>query len=384
MQTYRAEEQACRAGRVRISNAQVGATIGVEYSTMSPFSKDNKWLLLTHPSGFFGLYTGDGVFQRILPGEVSTSSRPRWSRTDPDQFTFLWGNELRWFRVDEDIQHSMHTFEEYSSIDDDGEAEISLDGDHRVLCGMLPNGQKEVFVFELSTATKGPVFPQAEPFDGLKISGANQAILSRDAGLFALGPQQRQLTTCDGHAAIGRDTNGDDILLWTNAALVPSDPSFPNGVMKIRIADGKQTGLFAFPWVDAVDITMPEAGDCCYVSTYGSAENSGSLYQIKLDGSSYVLLRSGINHDVKSYDGQPKAAVSRDGSRIVYAATEPDGVTVNAWMVRLDAAPIAVVLTDLPNSPFSGFQRVATSAFSGKHYLIDLAPDGTFTEYRQV
>jgi len=368
---------------VRISNALPGTTVGVEYSTISPFSFKNKWLLLTHPGGFFGLYTGDGVFIRELPSVIDTSSRPRWDRRNPDQLTYLNGKELCRYCLAEDRHESIYRFAEYASIDDEGEADISLDNNHRVLCGTLPNGQQEVFVFELSTHTKGPVFAQAQPFDGLKITGANEPILSKASGIFVLGPHQRQLTTTNGHACVGRDANGG-ILLWTNSNENPVTlPSFPNGVVKMRTADGHQTGLISVPWTDAVDITMPESGDACFVSTYGGTEHSGKLYRVKLDGSANTLLLDGINHDVKNYDGQPKAAVSRDGSRIVWSATEPDGVTVNTWMLQLESLPIPTVLPELKvtGSPFPGFSRVPASAFGGKDYIVVFHADQTFEEY---
>lgn len=379
---------------VKITAALPGTTIAPEYSTFSAFSFLNKYLLLTHPKGFMGLYSGDGLFLTLLPSEVNTNSSPRWSRTDSNRLTYTAGNVLKSLVMGvvgpTMVRYIEHAFPEYIEIDDRGEADVSLDRDHRVFAGTSRGSLlTDVFAYQLSTGLKGLIFPQTETFDGLKLTSSNDIIVSRATGIFVLspiGPHQRQLTTANGHACIGRDSNGDDILLWTNSNENPVTlPKFPNGVVKIRIADGKQTGLISFPWTDAVDIAMPEGGDACYVSTYGASEGSGRLYQVALDGTLDTLLLDGINHDVKSYDGQPKFSVSWDGSRGVYAATEPDGVTVNTWMVRLDGLPVKVpVIPPEPVSKYPGFQLVPPTALGGKHFLIDLAPDGTFTEYIEI
>jgi len=372
---------------VKVTNAAPGTAIAPEYSTMRCASKGSKWLLLMHPAGLFGLYTGAGAFVRLLPSEIYTSSRPRWSRTDPDKLTFLSANTLHAYNAAPDVSITQHIFQEYSSIDDDGEADLSLDGDHRVLRGNHLNGAPEVFVFELSTATKGPVFLQGEPFDGLKITSTNHIVLSKDSGIYlpdvAFGVQK--LTNADGHACLAVDLLGEPVLLWTNSNEKPITlPDFPNGVVKIRLSDGHQTGLISFPWSDAVDISMPEGGKVCYVATYGETENSGKIYEVALDGSGSRVLLDGINHAVHLYDGQPKFSVSAEGDRGWYAATDPDGVTVNTWMVKLSSPSPLVVIPPAHVSPFPGFTRVQPGDFHGSDYLLHMHADQTFEEYVQA
>ena len=312
----------------KITNALAGSKIIPEYSTVRCASKSSKWLLLQHPNGYFGLYTGDGVFIHLLPSAINTSSRPRWSRTDIDELTYLSGNTLFIYDAQLDSIKLLRQFTEYTSIDDMGEADLSIDGNHRVLCGGMA-----VFVYDLSADQKSIPWFQVQAFDGLKISKNNFPIVSRasDGEWIYDGVNVRQLTTADGHACVD---NVNDALLWTNSNENPVTlPDYPNGVVRVSIADGKQTGLMSFPWADAVDISMPESGPFCYVSTYGSTENSGKLYCV---GPSATLLLDGINHYVNSYEGQPKFCVSAEGDRGWYAATEPDGVTVNTWMVKLD------------------------------------------------
>src|SRR5262249_15800870 len=56
------------------------ATISPEYSTMTPFNKNNTYLILAHFS-YYGLYDGAGNYLKDLPFQVNSSSEPRWSRT---------------------------------------------------------------------------------------------------------------------------------------------------------------------------------------------------------------------------------------------------------------------------------------------------------------
>lgn len=328
---------------VQITHAPAGSAVTVEYSTMSPFSYQNKWLLLQQRDGFFQLYTGDGVFVRVLPATINTSSRPRWSRTLPDVLTFIAGHELSSYNVAAKVFLVLHVFTEYVSIQDGGEAEVSRDGNHRVLVGTQATGVEEVFVYDLAQQTKGKVYLADKPFDGLKLDSKNRVILSRSDGLFILeNGGLRQLTTADGHACMAVH-QGRDVVLWCNAAENPITlQAYPNGVISVDVETGEQKGLISFPWSDAIDISMPESGDYCYVSTYGGTEKSGRLYQAALDNSEDTMLLDGINHAVQSYEGQPRFSVSRDGSRGVYAAVDPDGITVNTWMVRLTDQPVVV------------------------------------------
>src|SRR5262249_4029676 len=78
----------------RADNGGTLATIAPEYSTMSPFNMDNSRLLLEHFS-YFGLYDGSGNFLKNVPLEVNSGTEPRWSRTDPNVFYYIRGNQLK-------------------------------------------------------------------------------------------------------------------------------------------------------------------------------------------------------------------------------------------------------------------------------------------------
>ena len=97
----------------RISDALgAGVTfITGEYSTMTPFNKDNSRILLVHFS-YFGLYDGSGNFLKNLSIEVNASSEPRWSRSDTNLFYYKYGNQLRQYNVATDAISLVHAFSE--------------------------------------------------------------------------------------------------------------------------------------------------------------------------------------------------------------------------------------------------------------------------------
>ncbi|PYV07810.1 MAG: hypothetical protein DMG07_27530 [Acidobacteria bacterium] len=291
----------------RITNARAaisadsGTTlpwIEQEYSTMSPFNPNNTLLLLIHVS-YFALYDGSGHFLRDLPREVNASSQPRWSRRVPYIFYYIRGNELRQYNVFTSAISVVHTFSEYSSIDGKGESDISFDGDHFVFAG----DNRYVFVYQISTDSKVSTFDTGgRGFDSLYITPNDNVTIT----WFQNGPNryngielfdrnmnfQRQLTQAGGHMDVTRDTNGDEVLIWPNAA----DPAYisENGIVKVRLSDGHQTTLVTFDWSLAVHVSAPDSSGWAFVETYAPGDpgpnSSGwkpytnELLQIKLDG----------------------------------------------------------------------------------------------------
>ena len=84
------------------SNADRGGNltwITDEYSTMSPFNSDNSRFLLVHQS-YFGLYDGNtGLYLSDLPLEISSSTEPRWSRTNNAVLYYHTGNQLKTYEM---------------------------------------------------------------------------------------------------------------------------------------------------------------------------------------------------------------------------------------------------------------------------------------------
>jgi len=328
----------------RISNAMGTANadgggyltwITDEYPTMTPFNSDNSKIILVHQS-YFGLYEGTGSYIRDLPLEITSSSEPRWSRANNHTIYYVHGNQFKTYDISSDATNIVHTFSEYSAISGMGESDISYDGDHFVFAG---NG-RYVFVYQISTDTKGPAFDTGGvAFDSVYITPKNNVIISwiqtgtiRSTGQELFDTNMnflRQVGRADGHKDVTLDTNGDEVLVWTNSN--DPQPICNNGIVKIKLANGLQTCLASFDWSLAVHISAPDNSGFVYVETYapsnpdppsGWMAYTNELLQIKLDGSQVLRLAHHRSRpfEANTYNWQPKMSTSRDGSRVVYGS----------------------------------------------------------------
>lgn len=314
-----------------------------EYSTVSAFNQDRSLFLLQHDS-YFALYDGQGAYVADLPFAVHAGSQPRWSRTDPHVLYFLNDNRVRQVDVLAGTIITLHTFSEYGSISGHGESDICFDGDHLVLAG----DGRYVFVYEIGSDTKGPVFDTGgRGFDSLYISADDQVTItwyesgtSRYQGIELFSRDmvfQRQVAPAGGHMDMARDSNGAAVLVWANAA--DPNPVCDNGVVEVRLSDGRQTCLQSLDWSLAVHISCADRGSCI-VGTYAPGDPSPSeswpaytneIYQVLLDGSEIRRLAHHRSRPHNGYNYTPRATVSRDGARLVYSS--------NYSLQAIDGAP---------------------------------------------
>ena len=307
-----------------------------EYSTASPFNNDNSKFILVHQS-YFALYHGSGFYIHDLPLEVNASSEPRWSRKDNVTLYYHSGNMLKSYNISTGGIAVVHTFSEYSSISGSGEMDISLDGDHFVYCG----DSRYIFVYQISTDKKFTVFDTAgRSFDSEYITPNNNVIVSwTQSGTVRYTGQElfdsnmnflRQVGHADGHKDVTRDTNGSEVLVWTNSNDPQPIPNCNNGIVKILLASGTQTCLAQLDWSLAVHISAPDGNGSVFVDTEApSNPSSGSaawvpytneILQVKLDGSGVIRWAHHRSRPLNSYNWQPKLSVSRDGTRLLYAS----------------------------------------------------------------
>ena len=304
--------------------------ISDEYSSMSPFNSDNSRILGLHFS-YFGLYDGSGSFTKNL--NVCASCEPRWSRTNPNLLYFVSGNQLKRLDVSTDAVSVVHSFNEYASISGKGESDISLDGNHFVFAG----DDRSVFVYEISSDTKGPVFDTGgHGFDSLYITPNNNVTITwfqpgtaRYNGIEFFDRNmnfQRQAARAGGHMDVTSDTNGDEILLWTNSG--DPTPICSNAIVKIRLSDAHQTCLISVDWSLAVHVSAPDTGGWFFMETYAPGDPApdsaawkpytNEILQVKLDGTEVRRLAHHRSRPFDSYNYTPRASASRDGSRIIF------------------------------------------------------------------
>jgi hypothetical protein len=333
-----------------------------EYSTISPFNSDNSRILLVHQS-YFGLYDGAGFYIRDLPLEINSSSEPRWSRKDNRTIYYVHGNQFKSYDISSGATNIVHTFSEYSAISGKGESDISLDGDHFVF-----DGDGQVFIYRISTDTKSPTFDTGgRGFDSLYITPNNNVTITwnqsgtvRYTGIEMFDTNmnfQRQVARAGGHMDVTLDTNGSEVLVWTNSN--DPQPICNNAIVKIRLADGQQTCLASFDWSLAVHISAPDNSGFVYVETYapgnptppgGWPAYTNELLQIKLDGSQVLRLAHHRSRpfQTNTYNWQPKMSTSRDGSRVVYGS-DYDLQTIDGYAA--DYSDVYLIVVGSPSTP---------------------------------
>jgi hypothetical protein len=348
--------------------------VETEYSTKSPFNADNSKMLLLEFS-YFSIY--DAVtLQRIRPlccvgPIVAVSSEPLWSRTDPNVFYFhsAQSNQLKTYNVATGVVKVVRTFSEYSEISARGESEISYDGDHLVLAG---DGH-QVFVYTISTDTKGPVLETngTNPlgWDALYISPDNNVLIAWVAnGTNRFQGEElydknmtflRQVANNNGHKHMTRDADGSEVLIQTNSSDPTPIPNCQNGLVKIKLATAQQTCLLQLDFSLSVHVSSPDHGGWVFVETYNSSiapspwfAYTNELLQIKLDGTETRRLGH-HRSDTRTYNGQPRIASSRDGSRFLFNSNMM-GVTTDVYkgLASAGSVPQPMVLSSL--SPTSG------------------------------
>jgi hypothetical protein len=362
--------------------------VAAEYSTKSPFNSDNSKLLLIEFS-YFALY--DAVTrQRVKPfccsfPIVAASSEPLWSRTDPNLFYFhpAGSNQLMTYNVATNVVKLVRTFSEYSSISAKGESEMSYDGDHIVLSG---DGD-QIFVYTISTDTKGPVFETSgkNPFgwDAVYITPDNNVLIawhtngaSRYQGEELYDQNMnflRQVSSSNGHKHVTRDVDGSEVLVKINSADPIPNPNCENALVKIKLATAQQTCLLQLDFSLSAHVSAPDHGGWMFAETNNHSRVSSpwfpytnELLQIKLDGTE--VRRLGHHRsDSRTYDGQPRIASSRDGSRFVYNSNMM-GAIPDVYMAAASTGSVAppMILTSL--SPMSGGGDAFTLTVTGTNF----------------
>lgn len=355
----------------QITTAAHGSSIVPEYSSVCPFSKDNLYILLIAQDHFL-IY--DRTMGPLPDPHIGASERPRWSRRNVAQFSFLRSNFVMIYDVNLGIVDS-YQFPEYKdyelpsgeivpALDDKGEADQQ--GDSRVLVGTRPDGHREIFVLDVVTGARGPVMPTTGEFNNLLLTPSLKVLVN---GMLLLDPQTMTsrlvFNTNQGHKAVTR-YKGRDVMLITNSDENPVTlPDFPNGIVMVDLETGEQKGLLTLPWNLAVHISAPADAEWCLVTTYDPLDPdaalvdgearvgySNAILKVALDGSGAEILCYHFS-DSSSYLGQPKATVSGDGSRFVYAKRKPDGTT-DTWLGVLAAPEPPPPPVVWPGHPYPG------------------------------
>lgn len=349
-------------------NAAAGGNVTLitnEYSTMTPFNSDSTRLLLQHLS-YFALYDGEGRLMGNLPFSINAASEPRWSRRDPNLLYFHQGNQVKHYNVATGAISVLHTFSEYGIVSGKGESDICFDGDHLVLAG----DNRYIFLYQISTDTKGPVLDAGRrAFDQLYITPDDNVLV----GWLEAGPSRyngvelydrnmnfrRQVGYAIGHMDVTRDTDGSELMVWANAA--DPSPICMNGLVKVRLADARQTCLLSLAWSMALHVSGPDNNGWVFVGTYipsdpspqgGSwAPYANEILQVRLDGSEVRRLAHHRSRKFNDYYYTPRVASNRHGTKLVYSSNYGLQAMLNRPANYSDAYLISVPASDSLGPP---------------------------------
>lgn len=363
---------------MRLSNglAQFHAPVHHEYATMSPFNKNNTYILLAVEGG--GFYVVDPRGKVIVdPTELGLggASEPRWSGANPDVFYFheYRSNQIKKYDLRTRRKSVVHTFTQYSSINfGRGESDISEDGNHIVIIG----DDRYVGLFTFDDNRAGPTLDLKGlgSFDYFDVTPDNNVIVRWDADGkgrfkgFELYDKKmnfiRQITPYGAHADRGRDLNGEEVLLVLAATdLDPPRGCENNGIEKIRLKDGRKTCLLALNWDVGTHISANNDGRNPWVLIDAMDERNGTakpnatlprdwqsqwkayyneIFMVKIDGSEARRIAHHRSRSFDTYWHTPRATISRDGAYAIFdsnfgAHPMPDYTDV--FLIRLGHAP---------------------------------------------
>jgi hypothetical protein len=364
-----------------------------EYATMSPWNLVGTLLLIQHDS-YFGLYSGEGTFIRNLPFAVNASSEPRWSRKDADTLYFIAGNRLMACHPSTGAVAEVKQFP-YGRISGKGEGDLSQDNDRLVLIG----DDRFVFIFDATTGQQFSAFDAgARALDSLYIASDGGSFTVTWVGggidLFDLnGRLVRRLAVSGSHMDIGRDPrNGEMGLLRTNSNDNPALQNCSNGIEWIPLSDpGRRRCLLPLDWALAVHIGLSDAGVAVIETVEPTPSGNQFRYKdelvlVNLDGT----VRSLCSHNsaFRGYESFPKAAISRDGTKILFGSNWGEGGEnyMDAYLITLGPTPPPPTPTPTPltgDALYVAMSQAAPSTGDGKLRTF-LTADEWNVVYKQV
>lgn len=386
--------------------AQFNDSAHHEYSTMSPFNKNNTLVLLLNDK--FGFYVTDRFGEIIYSTDVlgvGGNDEPRWSSRFTDTFYYHIGNQLMLFDTSIGAARKLRTFTQFNSITfGGGEGDISEDGDHLMIVG--DNTSAGVYTF--STDSLGPTLNfSARNFDYFDVTPNNNVIVrwgeegsNRFQGFELFDGKMnfiRQVVPFTAHADRSHDINDDEILVL----LASNDPSPApgcenNGIEKIRLSDSQKTCILPLNFDSEVHVSANRfknsSNPWVLVSTTDNRNDTAASFNalptdwqarwgvrynelilVKLDGSQVIRLAHHRSRELDDYWFLPRASISRDGAFAIFDSNFGQNpfyyytdvywinLTGNAYEVTAVPATTYDGTTLAPDSLAAGFGTVLTS-----------------------
>ncbi len=370
-----------------------------EYSTMSPFNKNNTLVLLLNDKN--GFYMTDRFGEIIFSTEtlgIGGLAEPRWSPRLADTFYYHIGNQLMLFDTYEGKARTLRTFTQFSSITfGGGEGDISEDSDHIVIIG----DQTLAGLYEFSTDSLSPMLNfNNRKFDYFDVTPNNKVIVRWDEegterfqGFELFDSRMnfiRQVVPFGAHADRSHDINDDEILIM----LASNDPKPPpgcenNGIEKIRLSDSQKTCILPLDYDSEVHISANRfkgsLNPWVLVSTTDNQHSTAApfnalpadwqarwkvkyneLILVKLDGSEVRHLAHHRSRELDDYWFLPRAAISRDGAFAIFDSNfgqQPFYYYTDVYWINLTGN--AYEVTAVPATTYDGTTLAPDSLAAG-------------------
>ncbi len=253
-----------------------------------------------------------------------------WSNTNPNRIFGTFNNDNRFYaeNATTGAQTVLHTFSGYTEVSlGDGEGGIDDNDRYVALMTRTSAGANGLLVYDIGTDTvvSSLNFGATRP-DNAQISRkGNYVVLTWGDGTGlhqGLERYNRALTSRINLSPYGR--HGDNALdAAGNEIFVACSPN----VDAFSLATGAATRLlassaFEYGHVSGRNIDRP---GWVYLSAYDWGATAGrpgrdQLVAVKTDGSRTVEVFGFANHRSTTYNSQPQATVSRDGTRVLFAS----------------------------------------------------------------
>lgn len=292
----------------------------VEYSSSCPFNSHNTAILILY-NDVFALHDSKGALYKVLPDKIHAMSEPRWDKFDPNLFYFIDNNKLCSFDISKKWnENSIEILCEFKNkISGKGESDISFNGKYLVLL----EDEKQIILYNLFTnEPENYYYWDSTSIESLYLTPYNSILVSTETGIYKVfnGTSQK-VCNANGHKDVLLSQD-KEYLIWTNS----NDPNpisgCKNGIVAINLHDFSQKCLLELGWITqapensyAVNISCSDNG-VILVSLY-SKVLEGQIIKLDMDGNRKII----CYHKSKphnSYNWQPRASISRDGTRFIF------------------------------------------------------------------
>lgn len=293
----------------------------VEYASVCPFNSENTAILVLY-NDVFGLHDAFGSFYKLLPNKIHAMSEPRWDRKNPNLFYFIDNNKLCSFDISKDWNGPLATrvlCEFKGRISGKGESDISLDGRYLVLV----EDERQIIKYNLITNRPESYFYwEAANIESLYLTPSNSVLVSTSNGVYEVkNGFVQQICNNDPHKDI-MQYNNEDYVIWTNSNDTVPLEGCPNGIEKINlnklnIKKSIKDCLLSLDWDLAVNISTSDNG-IILISTYAPKDTiQGEIIKLDLNGNHKVICKH-KSKPFNTYNWEPRASISRDGTRFVF------------------------------------------------------------------